>query len=312
MDAAVPTSSIQTAEKAAEAVMSGLFISVFVAGILYGMTTLQTFLYWQAYPRDGTFLKSIGVVVSLQVAFIWVLETLHTALCIRFLYAYLILGFGDIFNFLRVDCRRMRARGVFAIARTGFAIGSTALCYIYPNWLKLRDYGPALATVSGGLGSAALVDLLVALTLTFYLKRGTNLWEGSYYHKQSTNMVNQILLYTVNTGAITSATSVVCVILFAANKVTLTFLGFAAIQTKLYANSFLGSLNARAHLRKTLLDNSGMFSSGSRGVHLSIPGQRDGPVVEVTRETIVYGARSDSETEGDVAMTKLKGGDNLA
>ncbi|RPD69898.1 hypothetical protein L226DRAFT_262213 [Lentinus tigrinus ALCF2SS1-7] len=298
MDAAVPTSSIQTAEKAAEAVMSGLFISVFVAGILYGMTTLQTFLYWQAYPRDGTFLKSI-------VAFIWVLETLHTALCIRFLYAYLILGFGDIFNFLRVDwavglsvltsvivgaCVQgyyiwrvwivsggsilwTSIIGVFAIARTGFAIGSTALCYIYPNWLKLRDYGPALATVSGGLGSAALVDLLVALTLTFYLKRGTNLWEGSYYHKQSTNMVNQILLYTVNTGAITSATSVVCVILFAANKVTLTFLGFAAIQTKLYANSFLGSLNARAHLRKTLLDNSGMFSSGSRGVHLSIPGR---------------------------------------
>ena len=27
------------------------------------------------------------------------------------------------------------------------------------------------ATVSGGLGAAALVDLLVALTLTFYLKR---------------------------------------------------------------------------------------------------------------------------------------------
>ncbi|KAI0695509.1 hypothetical protein C8T65DRAFT_45702 [Cerioporus squamosus] len=284
----------------AEGVLGGLLIAIFIACVLYGVTTLQVFVYLQTYPRDSTFLKSI-------VGFVWVLEMLHTVFCIRVIYAYLILGFGNVFDFLRVDwaigiavlCSLMVGTcvqgyytwrvwivsggsklwtgiiAVFSLLRVGFGIGSTALCYIYPDWIKLRDYGPAITTVSGGLGSAALVDLLVALTLTFYLKRGT-MWEsGSYYHKQSTNMVNKILLYTVNTGALTGTASLICVLLFAVNKESLTFLGFFAIQTKLYANSFLGSLNARAHIRKTLLDNTpgGLFSSGSGsgGIQLSIP-----------------------------------------
>ncbi len=32
-----------------------------------------------------------------------VLETLHTAFCIKFIYGYLVSGFGDILNFVRVD-----------------------------------------------------------------------------------------------------------------------------------------------------------------------------------------------------------------
>ena len=36
---------------------------------------------------------------------------------------------------------------------------------------RLCSLNPEQATVSGGLGSAALVDLLVSVTLTFFLKR---------------------------------------------------------------------------------------------------------------------------------------------
>ncbi|KAI0694314.1 hypothetical protein C8T65DRAFT_57246 [Cerioporus squamosus] len=313
MSTAQPTALLPKPKNPAEDVMGGLLITIFVACILYGMTTLQTFIYSQKSNKDGLFLKSLVYAV-------WFMETLHTAFCIKFIYGYLVSGFGDFLNFVRVDwgvgaavlcsvlvglCvqgyyiwRVWIVSGkavawtvtivIFTLARIGFGIGSTALSYMIPDWVRLRNLASGLTTVSGGLGCAALVDILVALTLTFYLKRGS-LWEtGSFYQQQSNNMVNKILLYTVNTGALTGTASMACVIMFACKKDSLIFLGFFAIQTKLYANSFLGSLNARSHIRSTLVSKTRMFnSSGSRNIQFSLP-TAHGPVIEVTRQTIVH------------------------
>ncbi|RPD54871.1 hypothetical protein L226DRAFT_539322 [Lentinus tigrinus ALCF2SS1-7] len=315
-----PTVPRATVKNPAEDIMGGLLITIFIACILYGMTTLQTFIYSQKYTKDGTSLKFLVYTV-------WVLETFHTAFCIKFIYGYLVSGFGDILNFIRVDwgvgaaviCSVLVGMCVqgyytwrvwivsgkaviwtfiiafFTLARVGFGIGSSVLSYTLPDWVRLRNLANGIATVSGGLGCAALVDLLVAMSLTFYLKRGS-MWEtGSFHYKQSTSMVNKILLYTVNTGALTGTASMACVIMFACKKDSLIFLGFFAIQTKLYANSFLGSLNARSHIRSTLVSRTHMFSSGSRGLQFSIP---TGPVIEVTRETITH---ADEDREDFVA-----------
>ncbi|KAI0706747.1 hypothetical protein C8T65DRAFT_651860 [Cerioporus squamosus] len=285
-------------------VMGGLLVEVFVACILYGITTLQTLIYFQKYPSDRTFLK-------LLVGTVWVLETAHTAFCIQFIYDYLIVGFDNYFNFLDINwgigvtvlCSASIALcvqgyytwrvwivseksvlwtaliGTFALARVGFGIASCMLCYIYPSWPTLREKRSSLVTVSGGLGSAALVDILVALTLTVYLKRRR--FTGSW-NKESNNMINKILLYAVNTGAITCTASILCVILFAVQKNSLTFLGLVEIQAKLYSNSFLGSLNARSHIRNS--KSIPTFSSSAPRV----------PVLEVYQHTIVEDDRSKS------------------
>ena len=76
---------------------------------------------------------------------------------------------------------------------------------MFPDWVKLRRMAAGLVsrkplrllqitilltsaqtTVSGGLGCAALVDLLVALTLTFYLKRGRQWETGTVYQSVRT------------------------------------------------------------------------------------------------------------------------------
>ncbi|TFK91573.1 hypothetical protein K466DRAFT_482495 [Polyporus arcularius HHB13444] len=309
MSFAPPAVLLSIPKNPAGEIMGGLLITVFVACILYGMTTLQTFIYSQRSNNDSRVLRWLVFAV-------WVLETLHTAFCIKFIYGYLVSGFGDILNFVRVDwgvgvsTRSLRqvlvglcVQGYYiwrvwivsgkavmwtitmalcsSISMLIIAIGSAALSYMIPDWVRLRNLASGLATVSGGLGCAALVDILVALTLTFYLKRGT-LWEtGSFYQQQSNTMVNKILLYTVNTGALTGTASIACVIMFAGKKDSLLFLGFFAIQTKLYANSFLGSLNARGHIRGTLVSKNRMFnSSGSRGIQFSLP-TAQGPVVRI-------------------------------
>ncbi|KAI0788093.1 hypothetical protein C8Q74DRAFT_1195996 [Fomes fomentarius] len=291
----------------AEPVMGGLLIEVFVACILYGITTLQTFIYFQKYTNDRTFLKSL-------VATVWVIETAHTVFCIQFIYDYLIKDFGNYFNFIVINwgvgitvlCSASIALcvqgyytwrvwivsgnsivwtgiiGTFALARVGFGIASCVLCYLYPSWPILRAREDSLVTVSGGLGSAALVDILVALTLTIYLKRRRS---SDSWPKESNSMVNRILLYAVNTGAITCTASILCVILFAVQKNSLTFLGLVEVQAKLYSNSFLGSLNARSHIRSKSVRT---FSSSGSGFHAHVhSGAPRVPVLEVYQHTVV-------------------------
>ncbi|KAI0687256.1 hypothetical protein C8Q76DRAFT_661365 [Earliella scabrosa] len=293
-------------ENPAEGFLGGLLIEVFIACILYGITTLQSFLYFQKYQNDTKLLKAF-------VAAIWILETVHTAFCIQIAYAYAIQGFGhyayfetinwgvgitvftevilstlvQVFYVRRVWIMSGHAKilsgtiALFVVCRVGFGIGSTILSYHYPDWVEFRAHQSSMVTVSGGLGAAALVDVMVALTLSFYLMRGR-----SDLQKESNSRINLIMLYAVNTGAITGTASVLSVILYATQKESLVFLGLVEIQGKLYANSFLGSLNARAHIRnKAAPPQYPSFESFNNSLRSAPP--RQAPNAEVYRQTVV-------------------------
>ncbi|KAI0648844.1 hypothetical protein C8Q79DRAFT_947692 [Trametes meyenii] len=329
----LPTTAVKGPNNPAVPFIGGLLIEVFIACMLYGITTLQSFMYYQKYPGDVLSLK-------LLVATVWALETVHTVFCMQFLYAYLIEGFADYAYFLQINwgigvtvitsagialcvqgyyvwrvwCVSSKSWlwtliiGVFALARAAFGIGSTILSYVYPDWITFRDTKSSLITISGGLGSAALVDMLVALTLSYYLNKGRSSW-----HKESNSKINTILLYAINTGALTGTASLLCVILFATQKQSLVFLGLVEIQAKLYANSFLGSLNARAHIRSKnnpaaqypsfeFSSNNGFRAGAGPQVQVTVP------KVEVFQQTIVHddrGLRNESEFD----MKNLKGGE---
>ncbi|EIW57835.1 uncharacterized protein TRAVEDRAFT_72794 [Trametes versicolor FP-101664 SS1] len=308
----------------AEPVIGGLLIELCFAFILYGITTLQTFMYFQKYTDDRPSLKTL-------VATVWILESVHTGFCMQFIYAYIIAGFGDYANFLNINwcvaitvvCSAGVALcvqgyytwrvwivsgkslvwtviiGSFALLRVAFGIASAVLSYVYPDWLTFRHTNSSLITISGGLGSAALVDMLVAVTLSYYLKRGRHTW-----HKESNSMINQILLYAVNTGAITGTASLLCVILFAVKKSSLVFLGLVMIQTKLYANSLLGSLNARAHMRSKGSRGNTYSSASSSGYRVATPRV---PVVEVFQQTDILDDR-ELASQTDLNLENLKGG----
>ncbi|OAX31642.1 hypothetical protein K503DRAFT_62068 [Rhizopogon vinicolor AM-OR11-026] len=60
-----------------------------IAAIMYGITVLQTYMYYVHYPRDNMSTK-------LLVALIWVLDTLHVSLMCLALYYYLVTSFGNM------------------------------------------------------------------------------------------------------------------------------------------------------------------------------------------------------------------------
>ncbi|OBZ66544.1 hypothetical protein A0H81_13383 [Grifola frondosa] len=306
--------------------IGSFLIEVFIACILYGVTTLQTFLYFQKYPNDEKMLK-------FMVMLVWVLESVHTAFCMLFVYEYLVIHYGEmsylgtihwtaggsiisglvitlavhLFYVRRVwilSSKSYLLTGVVAlIALTRFVCGlvSSILSYAFSEWVIYRTRIAPLVTVSIGLGAAAIVDVLVAFILAFYLNRGRNNWQS-----QSSGRLNLIMIYAVNTGAITSIVSVLGVIFFATMKNSLIFLGILEIQSKLYANSFLGSLNARTHIRNKYSNPaqypSFEFSTRSNIRTVAPPV----PQVEVFQQTVVTNDAGEVELDFNKS---IKGGE---
>ncbi|KAI0666139.1 hypothetical protein C8Q78DRAFT_475548 [Trametes maxima] len=253
----------------ADDLVGALLIEVCLACILYGITTLQTFMYYQSAFSDSRFLKGM-------VGAVWGLESLHTALCMEMVYQYTIMHFGD-FDFLgriywgvgasilisvfisaivhAFYIRRVWIAtngsisliillSILALCRFACGIGSFVLSLSADGWTPFRFNISPLVTVTLGLGCAAGVDVVVALVLGYYFCRDTGKRaSGAQTHS---SRVDPVLIYAVNTGAITAIFSVLSVVLFVTHKQSLVFLGLVEIQSKLYANSFLGSLNIRA------------------------------------------------------------------
>ncbi|KAH9013730.1 hypothetical protein EDB84DRAFT_1532033 [Lactarius hengduanensis] len=66
------------------------FIGLMISVMLFGITTLQTWIYyWRYGNRDPKALK-------LFIAVIFLLDALHTSLCIYSIYWYLVLNFGNV------------------------------------------------------------------------------------------------------------------------------------------------------------------------------------------------------------------------
>ncbi|OBZ69443.1 hypothetical protein A0H81_10661 [Grifola frondosa] len=146
--------------------------------------------------------------------------------------------------------------------------------YLLPEWAVFRFKIGPLVTLSCGMGSSACIDVIVASVMIYYLKRGRSALT------RSDNMLVWLSVYTVNTGALTSAISVLTIIMFAVQKESLVFLALGAVQSKLYANSFLGSLNDAHHALSTFATHSARTSvSHDRALEqLAVQDNRPGTV----------------------------------
>ncbi|KAI6134839.1 hypothetical protein EV401DRAFT_1905368 [Pisolithus croceorrhizus] len=58
-----------------------------VSALLYGITTLQTYVYYMDYSEDG-------LPTKFMVAAVWVLDTLHVSFMCHMVYYYLITNWG--------------------------------------------------------------------------------------------------------------------------------------------------------------------------------------------------------------------------
>jgi len=102
---------------------------------------------------------------------------------------------------------------------------------------KLRTIG----TIALSFGVAA--DTIIAAALCFFLRRLRTGFESS------DSLVHSLSIYAINTGALTSATSITTLVVYNAYPNTFHCMASYFVLGKLYAISFLATLNTRKIIR---------------------------------------------------------------
>ncbi|KAK7690346.1 hypothetical protein QCA50_007003 [Cerrena zonata] len=272
------------------------FIGLVAGAVLFGVTLLQTYEYYKRYPQDSFHMK-------LMVAVLTALDTLHLVLCTKTIYWYLITNYNRPDNLdnttwsmaLQTDCNGIIglivecffARRVWLMSKNwplvviivvlatlhfGLGVVFTAESFILGHFSKFQRLTWVTCT---GLGAAAVSDILIALSMCYYLqKKRTGI-------ERTDDLVTTLMLYSINTGLLTSIIATTAVILFAVMPTNFLWLCFFWIMGKCYVNSVLASLNSRDRLRQKVYSSGVNItpSPGGRIVTDSSHNFRDGPIL---------------------------------
>ncbi|KAL1940668.1 hypothetical protein VTO73DRAFT_8103 [Trametes versicolor] len=258
-----------------------------IALFLSGAVLMQVIVYFQMYPSDSPRIRAMA-----SVYVIWFLDILHSTMIFIINWENLVVGFGNPDTFSRAIWPLTISIGLTAVT-TFFVHGffsyrihtlSRGKWYITGTLVTLSIVRVVSAIVScGGLlhyksfplfladrgfkgtfllgvSTSALLDILVTAILCYYLRqRRSGL-------ARTDRIVDLLTLYTVETGMLTCIVTTASLICWAAMPTTLIFLSLLLSLGKLYANTFLASLNAR----RSLSDRTQTVSTAPEGHSMSI------------------------------------------
>ncbi|KAH9028389.1 hypothetical protein EDB85DRAFT_2291262 [Lactarius pseudohatsudake] len=242
------------------------FIGLIISVMLFGITTLQTWLYyWQYGNRDPKTLR-------LFIAVIFLLDALHTSLCIYSIYWYLVLNFGNVgilnhnmwamiaqinVNGL-VDymvqlyyARRVYIVGgsiIIPIIIVTFATACFALGFVFTVEATahgFRSRHKSLIPVTCiGMGLSAVADILIAVSMCWFL-----------YHKRTgfartDSTIMTLMTYSIQSGLLTSVLTCAMLISFSVAPSAKYSDIFFWPMGNFYANSLLAMLNSRDYVRE--------------------------------------------------------------
>ncbi|KAH8102915.1 hypothetical protein BXZ70DRAFT_1006099 [Cristinia sonorae] len=249
--------------------VGGYFVIVYLSLILYGIVVAQTYAYALHAKDDPTSLKITAGIIALC-------ETIHIGLMMHSTYLYSVLDFGHpqllglipwsagpsvMLGMVITGCvqtyyiRRIYVMSeknwwltglvsIMLFARAPFSFAAGGLMLSLGTWSAFRiQIGPLIA-VCLGLGLSAAVDVTITSILIFYL------YKARTGFKSTDRVIHTLMAYTINSGFITMICSTLSVVTFVVLPSSLVFAGLVQMSSKLYANSFLGTLNARQRLRK--------------------------------------------------------------
>ncbi|KAF7377839.1 hypothetical protein MSAN_00207400 [Mycena sanguinolenta] len=240
--------------------LGALEIGFLVSYLLFGVTTTQTYIYYNRFPDDSLRLKAM-------VAFIWVCESGH-AICIgHALYTYTIIGYGQlerlayalpksilVGSFLTAIISAI-VQGFF-VFRTYIITKNRYICFIILGMMFLRLLSAGALSFLGmemtllvqfekrwgwlglvALSVSATIDSIIAMILVVSLRN-----QSRDVHKRTTALVDKLIAWTIETAGITSVSSII------------TFLCFVTMKH----NCNLSHINPFSHSAEKSLQSSGL------------------------------------------------------
>ncbi|KJA16957.1 hypothetical protein HYPSUDRAFT_46878 [Hypholoma sublateritium FD-334 SS-4] len=267
--------------------LGAVFIGFAIACTVFGMLISQAISYFRNYPGDKSIFKILVVVIL-------ILETVDQCFIGHLVYFYGISNYlnpivfeqakttwslilqltvgavvGAIvkvyfgFRVWRFSDRNIWVTGlimILALGQLGLAFAFTVEAFRLPSIFAVHQI-QALGTVSLGVG--VITDIITAGALCFFLNR---LRTGL---QSSDNLVNALCNYAINTGVLTSTVSVAVLVLYNAGPANnLYFIATYFTLSKLYAISFMATLNSRRNISGRGTDRQGNTTNHTNLFHL--------------------------------------------
>ncbi|KAH9019687.1 hypothetical protein EDB85DRAFT_552951 [Lactarius pseudohatsudake] len=227
---------------------------------LYGVLCVQIYVYSYNFPRDRRFLKTL-------VYFVFLLETIQTALTGADIYYWFVAGFGNVErlrnpHFTPVNVPIIGAvmsvivQGYFCYRIWVLNKRSSWICWIIAVaavtqaaggiWasigpLAVAKYVAPRAAVYLWAISSALADILIAIAMTLLLRRAS----GNF----SRFVLIRVVRLTIETNALTATLVITSLVLYVTFPNELYYIYLVELWGKVYSNTLLVSLNNRIYVR---------------------------------------------------------------
>ncbi|ESK94546.1 hypothetical protein Moror_8013 [Moniliophthora roreri MCA 2997] len=258
-------------------------VSAMVSSSLYGVTCLQSWHYFRKYTDP---LPIKVVVIALLV-----LETVHAVLDAHALYYYFVLnidnrsewasaGFGHptrtttmtlpVTNWITVIVHLFYARRIYVFSgRNKYVPGIIVLLKaaqfgitiaLAVNTIELHSFQAIASSAHeknltvGALSFAVASDVLCTAFLCYYL----HISRSPIRNTETSRMIDRIIFFAINNGILTSAISIIVLILSIYQRSNLLYFSIFQVNGNLYANSLLATLNFRELGPRFSTENSRM------------------------------------------------------
>ncbi|KAG2153058.1 uncharacterized protein EDB93DRAFT_240432 [Suillus bovinus] len=253
-----------------------LFIGSILAAMLFGLTTVQAFIYFRTHA--GRWTKFYRLVVL----FLWTLDAVQVAATVHCVYYYLVTNFSNIFA-LATAIWSFKLQTVFNIltvyvihmlySHRIWIVGRdrSRIFRIIPGIVILSSSGIAIAliyVVYGQVSSGMFLDrwtVFLALSVATFLDIlvTSSLWylfASSRTGFSSTDgFITRLICCTINSGCLTSICALASILTCAVMPYNFIFLSIQFVLAKLYVNSYIALLNTGCYTQST--SNMGAINS---------------------------------------------------
>ncbi|KAF7366329.1 hypothetical protein MSAN_00889100 [Mycena sanguinolenta] len=266
-----------------DAITGVLLIATWASSLLYMAELLQALYYFRNFKKDNWKLKS-------YVAVAFTIDTVNIAADYACVYLYTITHAGDLvyltkqnwavpLHVISITCVALLVQSFLAFLYWRFAentiINTIIICFL--SILSLAAFGGAIFSaltimlfpafkdrnkiwISGiiYIVTQLSADLIIAGALLLELMKAKSLFKGE---RRVNNMLNRLVLHTIQTGTVTAVIAMLALIAFLINDKNNICIGMAYLIGRVYILSMLSNLNIRDSSRPP----NWTTSSGQRG-----------------------------------------------
>ncbi|KAF9505111.1 hypothetical protein BS47DRAFT_574981 [Hydnum rufescens UP504] len=182
-------------------ILAGSFVGILLTALCFGVLTVQTSTYYNAFPNDARPLK-------LAVGLLWVLQAFELASCTQSVYRWSVanynnpsaLDWGTFFAYRVYSLSANIYIGVLVQAlvflQFGFGAALSVKVQVNPEFkVIVKEY---TWLVVSWLAIQATVDIVIATCMSLLLRRRRTGFQ------KTDSVINRMALYTISTGLITS------------------------------------------------------------------------------------------------------------